>query len=97
MYVETEGDAVGQPDTPLQPVSVVTGRVGYSLPFLGFLMYMLTIPSGVLSIFSLALTMLLCIWLLGNFERHEDHHPENEYECELARTLDALQMREMVR
>jgi hypothetical protein len=66
-------------------------------PFLGFLMYMLTIPSGVLSIFSLALTMLLCIWLLGNLERHEDHHPENEYECELARTLDALRMSEMVR
>ena len=94
MYVETQGDAVGKPDTPLQPVSEVTGRVSYSVPYLGFLMYMLTIPTGVLSIFSLALTMLLCIWLLEDLEQHEDHDPLDEYECELARTLDALRMRE---
>ena len=32
---------------------------------------MLTIPTGVLSIFSLALTMLLCIWLLEDLEQHQ--------------------------
>ncbi|MGD0019145.1 MAG: signal peptidase I [Candidatus Limnocylindrales bacterium] len=94
LYIETKGDAVAQPDTPLQPVSEVTGRVAYSLPYLGLLMYMLTIPTGVLSIFSLALMLLLCIWLLEDLEQHEDHDPLDEYECELARTLDALRMRE---
>ena len=94
LYIETKGDAVDRPDTPLQPVSEVTGRVGYSLPYLGLLMYMLTIPTGVLSIFSLALMLLLLIWLVEDLEQHEDHDPLDEYECELARTLDALRMRE---
>jgi signal peptidase I len=71
MYIETKGDAVGQPDTPLQPVSVVTGRVQYSLPFLGYLMYMLTIPTGVAAVFSLAITLLLLIWLLEDLERNQ--------------------------
>jgi signal peptidase I len=71
LYVETEGDAVGRPDTPLQPVSVITGRVAYSLPFLGYLMYMLTIPTGVAAVFSLAITILLCIWLLEELERDQ--------------------------
>ncbi len=93
MYIETQGDAVGHPDSPLQPVSEVTGRVTYSLPFLGFLLYMLTIPTGVVSIFSLAITMLLCIWLLEDLEQHQVQDQE-PYECELARTLDALRMRE---
>jgi len=95
LYIETQGDAVGKPDAPLQPVSEVSGRVTYSLPFLGFLLYMLTIPTGVLSIFSLALTMLLCIWLLEDLGQHQVHEVR-EYECELARTLDAMRMRERI-
>jgi signal peptidase len=68
LYIETQGDAVGKPDAPLQPVSVITGRVDFSLPYFGFLLYMLTIPSGVLSIFSLALMLLFCIWVLEDLE-----------------------------
>jgi signal peptidase len=92
LYIETQGDAVGHPDTPLQPVSEITGRVTYSLPFLGFLLYMLTIPTGVLAIFSLAFTMLLCIWLIEDLEQHAAREEQEPYECELARTLDALRM-----
>jgi signal peptidase I len=69
LYIETKGDAVEKPDTPLQPVSVVKGRVAFALPYVGFLMYMLTIPTGVAAVFSLAITMLLCIWLLEDLER----------------------------
>ena len=32
LYIETQGDAVGHPDTPLIPASYVTGRVSFSLP-----------------------------------------------------------------
>ena len=67
-YMETEGDAVGHPDAPLQPVSEVAGRVDFSSPFLGYLIYMLTMPSGIVSLFSLALTLLLLIWLLEEVE-----------------------------
>ena len=96
MYIETIGDAVGQPDTPLQPASEVAGRVTYSLPYLGLLMYMLTIPTGVLSIFCLALTMLLCIWLLEEMETEDRDGEPEEYECELARILDAARMSELI-
>jgi signal peptidase len=78
LYIETQGDAVGHPDSPLLPVSEVTGRAGLTLPFLGYLMYMRTIPSGILSIFCLATTMLLCVWLLEDLEadEEEDMRPE---------------------
>jgi signal peptidase I len=72
LYIETKGDANEDVDTPVQPVSVVTGRVAASVPFLGFLMFLLSVPSGVLSVFSLAVTMLLMIWLLEDFETEWD-------------------------
>jgi hypothetical protein len=53
---------------------------------------MLTIPTGVLAIFSLAFTMLLCIWLIEDLEQHAVREEQEPYECELARTLDALRM-----
>jgi signal peptidase len=96
LYIETKGDAVDKPDTPLQPVSEVTGRVGYSLPYFGFLLYMLTIPTGVMSIFSLALTMLLCIWLLEEMDSNDDDEEPYLYESELARRLDAARQRGLI-
>jgi signal peptidase I len=69
LYIETKGDANDEVDVPLQPVSLVSGRAALSLPVLGYLMYLLTIPSGVLSVFSFAITLLLMIWLLEDFER----------------------------
>jgi signal peptidase I len=78
LYVETKGDANEDVDTPVQPISVVQGRVEASVPFLGFLMFLLSVPSGVLSIFSLAITMLLMIWLLEDFEADWDEdEPES--------------------
>ena len=68
VYVETEGDAVGKPDAPLEPISIVQGRVDVSLPLLGFLVYMLSTPMGVMAILFLALTMLLFIWLLEDVQ-----------------------------
>jgi signal peptidase len=68
LYIETKGDANAGPDPVLVPVSAVTGRVDFSLPLLGYLMYMLTTPPGVVSIIALALTFLLAIWLLEDLE-----------------------------
>lgn len=102
LYIETKGDANATPDTPLVPASEVVGRVDASLPVVGYLIYLLTLPTGVLSLLCLALTMLFGIWLLEDLE----HEPETEvvleeYESDLARFLDAQRqgerMREMIR
>lgn len=93
MYIETQGDAVGHPDAPLLPVAQVTGRVSFGLPFAGFLLYLLTVPTGVLSILCLALTMLFSIWLLEEAEWGNERD-EVEYESELAGVLASGQSSE---
>jgi signal peptidase len=75
IYIETKGDANQDPDPVLSPASAIVGRVDFSLPIAGYLLYVLTLPIGVLSIFSLAITMLLAIWLLQEFEE------DGEDEC----------------
>jgi len=96
LYVETKGDANKSVDPTLTPVSAIVGRVDFSVPDLGYLLYLLTVPMGVLSLVGLALTMLFAIWLLKDFER-ESKEPDSwalgpgvaPYESELARILDA--------
>jgi signal peptidase len=68
LYLETKGDANGQPDPALVPVSAVTGRVDLSLPYLGYVMYMLTTPAGLVSVVCLAFSLLLAIWLLEDLQ-----------------------------
>src|ERR1035437_5168269 len=97
LYIETKGDANPTPDPVLQPVSVVTGRVDAAIPELGYLLYMLTLPTGVLSILGLALTLLFAIWKLEDLERkNEDDGVVEEYESDLARFLDAQRTRELI-
>jgi signal peptidase len=94
-FVETKGDANASVDPVLTPVSDVTGRVDFSIPVLGYLIYLLTLPIGVLSVLGLALTLLFAIWLLEDFEQDEEEREEQAaYESELARVLDARQNRE---
>jgi signal peptidase I len=69
LYFETKGDANPTPDPVLVPASAVTGRVDATIPKAGYLIFMLTQPGGVLSIFSLALFLLIAIWFLEDMER----------------------------
>jgi signal peptidase len=99
LYIETKGDANASVDPVLVPVSQVVGRVDLAIPGLGYLFYLLSIPTGVLSILGLALTMLFAIWLLEEFEQDSDDDPEEApdhtaYESDLARVLDAQEERE---
>jgi hypothetical protein len=80
LFVQTKRDTNRDPDPELSPASAVTGRVDFSAPALGYLMYMLTIPTGIGSVFGLALTLLLAIRLLGEYGRVEK--PEDEPEDE---------------
>jgi signal peptidase len=99
LYIETKGDANASVDPVLVTVSQVVGRVDLAIPGVGYLFYLLSIPTGVLSILGLALTMLFAIWLLEEFERDSDDDSEEApdhtaYESDLARVLDAQEKRE---
>ena len=94
-FIETKGDANSAVDPVLTPVSDVTGRVDFSVPVLGYLVYLLTLPIVELSVLGLALTLLFAIWLLEDFEQDEEEREEQvAYESELARVLDARQNRD---
>lgn len=71
-YVQVKGDANFSPDPTLAPASSIVGRVDFVAPYLGVLIFMLTIPTGILSIFLLAFTLLLCVWLLEELEYREE-------------------------
>ena len=90
LYLETKGDSNATADGALVPASEVVGRVDASMPKLGYLIYLLTLPMGILSLFCVALTLLLGIWLLEEFERSDgDVRVFEEYESDLARFLDS--------
>ena len=90
LYLETKGDSNVTADGALVPASEVVGRVDASMPKLGYLIYLLTLPMGILSLFCVALTLLLGIWLLEEFERSDgDVRVFEEYESDLARFLDS--------
>jgi signal peptidase I len=98
LYFQVRGDANEGPDPDLVPGTSVTGVAQHVAPFLGYLLYMLTTPSGIVSIICLALTMWLAIWLLEESEDRNDggDHDGYEYESELARVLDAQRSGELI-
>jgi signal peptidase I len=96
-YIEVKGDANPTPDPVLIPVSAVVGRVDFAVPGIGYFIYLLTLPTGVLSVVSVAFTLLFAIWLLEDLEEDdEDDLGSPEYESDLARVLDADQTHELI-
>ena len=69
MYVETKGDANQSADPSLHSVSEIAGRVDFTAPGLGYVIYLLTMPTGLASVLSLAMTLLFAIWLLEDLEQ----------------------------
>jgi signal peptidase len=97
LYFATKGDANAASDPVMVPASSMQGRVDASIPGLGYLLYLLTLPTGVVSILCLALMMLFAIWLLEDFERGDGDGSDLEpYESDLARSLDAQRTRELI-
>ncbi len=70
-WVRLKGDANSAPDAPF-PTSMIQGRVDGSAPYAGYLMYLLSTPGGIASVFLLAAAMLLSIWLLEDLEDEEE-------------------------
>jgi signal peptidase len=70
-FLETRGDANPDPDPSLVPRDAVIGEVSLTLPLLGFLLALLGMPIGIVTLISVAGTLLTAIWLLEELEEVE--------------------------
>jgi hypothetical protein len=70
-FLETRGDANPDPDPSLVPEDAVVGEVSLVLPLLGFLLALLGMPIGIVTLISVAGTLLTAIWLLEELEDAE--------------------------
>ena len=76
---QTRGDANGGPDPVNVTSDQVVGRMAWHVPFLGFLLAMLSMPTGLAALFSVGATLLTAIWLLDEVEV-ADEDDEDELE-----------------
>jgi len=78
----TRGDANAAADPVAARAEQLQGRLAGSVAFLGFILAMLSMPSGIAALFSIGASLLVALWLLdevGNDDALED----------LIRTLEA--------
>jgi signal peptidase I len=68
VYVRTKGDANAHPDPTAVPAADIVGRVQLTIPLAGYLIALLSIPTGVLFLIGLAATLLAAVWLLESLE-----------------------------
>ena len=78
----TKGDANASPDPVAAHAGQLQGRLAVSVALLGFILAMLTMPSGIAALFSIGATLLIALWLL-------DEVGEDDALEELIRTLEA--------
>jgi signal peptidase I len=67
-YVQTKGDASPDPDPTLVAASAIIGRVEFSIPLMGFVLALLSVPAGVIFVLSLAATLLALAGLLDHLD-----------------------------
>jgi signal peptidase len=68
LWLATQGDANPEPDPSLIPASAVVGRVDWQVPYLGYLVTLLSSISGVAFVVSLSGFLLAGAWLLETLE-----------------------------
>ena len=73
-WIRTKGDANANPDPTLIAASAVVGRVDVAVPYAGYLLALMAIPSGIAFLVGLAALLLAATWLLDSLEleRSED-------------------------
>ena len=64
VWIETQGDANETADPSITPATAVIGRQVVTIPYAGFLVALLSIPSGVLFVIALGVVLLLAAWTL---------------------------------
>jgi signal peptidase I len=70
-FLETRGDANPDPDPSLVREDAVVGQVTVVVPILGFVLALLGMPIGIVTLLSVAGTLLTAIWLLEELEDAE--------------------------
>jgi len=68
IWVETKGDANKDVDPSITSTANVIGRVSTTIPYAGFLLALLSAPTGIVFVLCLAIVLLLLVWLLESFE-----------------------------
>jgi signal peptidase I len=64
VWLETKGDANADPDPSITPASAVIGRVAVTLPAAGYLLTVVSAPTGVMFILSTGVLFLVLGWWL---------------------------------
>ena len=86
----TKGDANGAADPVAHRSDQLKGRLALALPLLGYLLAMLTVPSGIAALFSIGATLLTAVWLLDEIEAGEDEDELDELRRQLESATAAL-------
>jgi signal peptidase len=67
-WIRTKGDANADADPTLIAASAVVGRVDFAIPYAGYLIALLSIPTGIVFLVGLAALLLAATWLLDSLE-----------------------------
>jgi signal peptidase I len=70
-YYQIQGDANPSADASPVPESAVIGKVSFHVPMVGFILALLALPSGILSVMCTLGALLLAYWLLEDLEQPE--------------------------
>jgi signal peptidase len=73
------GDANPAPDPVLVTQDQLLGRVVVTVPLLGFLLALMSMPIGVLSLLSIGATLLAGAWLVDELDDEDDRRPVRGY------------------
>jgi signal peptidase I len=68
VWIETKGDANKNVDPSITSTANVIGRVSMTIPYAGYLLALLSAPSGIIFVLCLAIVLLLLVWLIESFE-----------------------------
>jgi signal peptidase I len=68
LWIETKGDANPIVDPSMTPTSEVVGRVEFDIPYAGYLLRLLSLPSGILMVVCLAGLLLGLAWFVESIE-----------------------------
>jgi signal peptidase I len=83
------GDANRTPDPVLATQDQLLGRVVVIVPLLGFLLALMSMPIGVLSLLSIGATLLAAAWLVDELDSPEDtdqgERPKRRYDRHVVR------------
>lgn len=90
LWIETKGDANATVDPSIIPAADVLGRVTVAVPYLGYLVQLLSTRQGVVFLLSVGLVTLLGAWLLEGLEEDGREALRRRHSIGTAGAADAL-------